>query len=71
MCVLGKRLLKDIDINNCTKTVGAPLHQLFCHNDTCDPYYLAHNVSIVQGIKVRHRYIAWNDATYTIWVNLL
>ncbi|XP_050554879.1 solute carrier family 12 member 4 isoform X9 [Spodoptera frugiperda] len=51
MCVLGKRLLKDIDINNCTKTVGAPLHQLFCHNDTCDPYYLAHNVSIVQGIK--------------------
>lgn len=58
MCVLGKRLLKDIDINNCTKTVGAPLHQLFCHNDTCDPYYLAHNVSIVQGIKVRHGHIA-------------
>ncbi|CAH0695418.1 unnamed protein product [Spodoptera exigua] len=51
MCVLGKRLLKDIDINNCTKTVGAPLHQLFCNNGTCDPYYLTHNVSIVQGIK--------------------
>ncbi|KAF9421356.1 hypothetical protein HW555_002571, partial [Spodoptera exigua] len=50
MCVLGKRLLKDIDINNCTKTVGAPLHQLFCNNGTCDPYYLTHNVSIVQGI---------------------
>ncbi|XP_026739053.1 solute carrier family 12 member 6 isoform X2 [Trichoplusia ni] len=51
MCVLGKRLLKDININNCTKEIGAPLHQLFCPNNTCDPYYLAHNVSIVQGIK--------------------
>uniref|UniRef100_A0A2A4K3L9 Amino acid permease/ SLC12A domain-containing protein n=1 Tax=Heliothis virescens TaxID=7102 RepID=A0A2A4K3L9_HELVI len=51
MCVLGKRLLKDININNCTKEIGAPLHQLFCPNNTCDPYYLAHDVSVVQGIK--------------------
>ncbi|KAJ8736130.1 hypothetical protein PYW08_006786 [Mythimna loreyi] len=51
MCVLGKRLLKDININNCTKQIGAPLHNIFCPNNTCDPYYLAHNVSVVQGIK--------------------
>lgn len=52
MCVLGKRLLKDIHINNCTKDVTGELHQLFCPNNTCDPYYAAHNISIVQGIKV-------------------
>ncbi|XP_075975973.1 solute carrier family 12 member kcc isoform X2 [Anticarsia gemmatalis] len=51
MCVLGKRLLKDINIMNCTKDVGGELHQLFCPNNTCDPYYAAHNISIVQGIK--------------------
>lgn len=52
MCVLGKRLLKDIDINNCTKIRGGPLEQIFCANKTCDPYYTAHEVQIVNGIKV-------------------
>ncbi|XP_039752651.1 solute carrier family 12 member 4 isoform X1 [Pararge aegeria] len=51
MCVLGKRLLKDININNCSKDVGGELYQLFCPNNTCDPYYQAHEVSVVQGIK--------------------
>ncbi|XP_052758050.1 solute carrier family 12 member 4 isoform X5 [Galleria mellonella] len=51
MCVLGKRLLKDIHISNCTKAPKGELEQLFCPNKTCDPYYSAHNVSIVQGIK--------------------
>ncbi|VVC95186.1 unnamed protein product, partial [Leptidea sinapis] len=51
MCVLGKRLLKDIHIDNCTKDIGGELHQLFCANKTCDPYYQAHEVSVVQGIK--------------------
>lgn len=52
MCVLGKRLVKDISIENCNKTIGGPLHELFCHNTTsCDPYYDTHNVSIVKGIK--------------------
>ncbi|XP_063824024.1 solute carrier family 12 member 4 isoform X2 [Ostrinia nubilalis] len=51
MCVLGKRLMKDIHISNCSKTVNGELHNLFCANNTCDPYYTAHNVSIVQGIK--------------------
>ncbi|KAL0850918.1 hypothetical protein ABMA28_006827 [Loxostege sticticalis] len=51
MCVLGKRLLKDIHITNCTKNPTGELHKLFCPNNTCDPYYSAHNVSVVQGIK--------------------
>ncbi|XP_063616287.1 solute carrier family 12 member 6 isoform X3 [Cydia splendana] len=51
MCVLGKRLLKDIHISNCTKTVGGELEKLFCANRTCDEYYKTHDVQIVQGIK--------------------
>lgn len=51
MCVLGKRLLKDISIVNCTKAIGGELHNQFCPNKTCDPYYLSNNISIVQGIK--------------------
>lgn len=54
MCVLGKRLLKDIHIENCTKIPGGELHQTFCPNNTCDPYFVAHEVSVVQGIKVRY-----------------
>ncbi|CAO1414154.1 unnamed protein product [Diamesa tonsa] len=54
MCVLGKRLVKDININNCTKDIGGPLHNLYCTSDKpadCDPYYAANNISIVRGIK--------------------
>lgn len=56
MCVLGKRLLKDIDLSECNKTLGGKLHKLFCGNDTfsmdtCDSYYYSNNVSIVRGIK--------------------
>ncbi|XP_063375424.1 solute carrier family 12 member 6 isoform X3 [Cydia amplana] len=51
MCVLGKRLLKDIHISNCTKKVGGELEKIFCANRTCDEYYKTHDVQIVQGIK--------------------
>lgn len=52
MCVLGKRLLKNVTVEDCNKTVDGILHQLFCPNNTaCDPYYEANNVTIVQGIK--------------------
>ncbi|XP_049831713.1 solute carrier family 12 member 6 isoform X1 [Schistocerca gregaria] len=56
MCVLGKRLLKDIDIQDCNKTVNGPLYNIFCTNSstgevTCDPYFEENNVSKVQGIK--------------------
>nr|XP_037867149.1 solute carrier family 12 member 4 isoform X4 [Bombyx mori] len=51
MCVLGRRLLKDIHISNCTKDPKGELHAMFCPDKICDPYYEAHNISIVQGIK--------------------
>lgn len=53
MCVLGKRLLKDIHIEDCNKKPGGPLEQLFCGNSSrsCDQYYSTHNVTIVRGIK--------------------
>jgi potassium/chloride transporter 4/5/6 len=56
MCVLGKRLLKDISVDDCNKNVSSPLYQIFCGNSTanaesCDPYFEANNVSRVRGIK--------------------
>lgn len=49
LCVLGKRLLKDIPtMAHCNKTV---LRKEFCGNTTCDKYYLENEVRIVQGIK--------------------
>lgn len=53
MCVLGKRLLKDISTQDCNKKPGEPLHQLFCANATtgCDQYFLTHDVTLVRGIK--------------------
>lgn len=54
MCVLGKRLLKDIDISNCTKEEGGPLYNLYCtYNATttdCDPYFKENEVTIANGI---------------------
>ncbi|XP_055598463.1 solute carrier family 12 member 4 isoform X2 [Uranotaenia lowii] len=52
MCVLGKRLLKDIPVENCTKEVGGPLYNIFCEpGSQCDPYFKDHNVTLVRGIK--------------------
>lgn len=41
MCVLGRRLLKDINIENCTKEVNGPLWEEFCvvQNNTKNPYF--------------------------------
>lgn len=41
MCVLGKRLLKDININNCSKEIDQPLWNTFCElkNNTNDREY--------------------------------
>ncbi|GBP79126.1 Solute carrier family 12 member 6 [Eumeta japonica] len=46
MCVLGRRLLKQV--GNCTKD---ELKSIFCKDNVCDPYFLAHDVSVVMGIK--------------------
>ncbi|XP_043272459.1 solute carrier family 12 member 7 isoform X2 [Venturia canescens] len=52
MCVLGKRLLKDIEISQCSKN-SVELQKIFCHNSTrhCDPYFAEHNVTVVNGIR--------------------
>ncbi|XP_076283775.1 solute carrier family 12 member kcc isoform X3 [Lasioglossum baleicum] len=56
MCVLGKRLLKDINVlEDCNKNVSGPLHRVYCGNTTssqkCDPYYAENNVTIINGIR--------------------
>ncbi len=54
MCVLGRRLLKDIDPDNCTKEAGGDLYNIFCPDDKCDPYFLGEFVfqSIHYNVKV-------------------
>lgn len=41
MCVLGKRLVKDITIDQCYKNGTGALHDMFCNATTgiCDEYY--------------------------------
>lgn len=40
MCVLGKRLLKDIDVfRDCNKNTTGPLYKQFCGTGQCDPYF--------------------------------
>ncbi|XP_043672366.1 solute carrier family 12 member 4 isoform X2 [Vespula pensylvanica] len=58
MCILGKRLLKDLDVlTQCNKNPGGHLYNVYCHNVTnttttkCDPYYLESNVTIINGIR--------------------
>ncbi|XP_017839242.1 solute carrier family 12 member 4 isoform X2 [Drosophila busckii] len=50
MCVLGKRLLKDIPIANCTKEDPMVL-DLYCPNHKCDDYFQNNNLTHVKGIK--------------------
>ncbi|KRK00508.1 solute carrier family 12 member 6 isoform X1 [Drosophila teissieri] len=50
MCVLGKRLLKDIPLENCTKE-DSFLRDIYCPDGKCEEYYLANNVTKVKGIK--------------------
>ncbi|XP_034942488.1 solute carrier family 12 member 4 isoform X2 [Chelonus insularis] len=53
ICVLGKRLLKDIENSECHKNESGTLWNIFCNNQTriCDDYYNTHNVSLVTGIR--------------------
>lgn len=53
ICVLGKRLLKDLDVeNDCNKNHGGVLEKLFCVNGTnCDPYYNQSKLEIKNGIR--------------------
>ncbi|XP_011874240.1 PREDICTED: solute carrier family 12 member 7 isoform X1 [Vollenhovia emeryi] len=51
LCLLGRRLLKDIDITECNKKYGGALHNVYCNKTRCDPYYLENNITIVNGIR--------------------
>ncbi|XP_076638687.1 solute carrier family 12 member kcc isoform X5 [Colletes latitarsis] len=58
MCVLGRRLLKDIDVlADCNKNVSGVLHRLYCESNStllphkCDPYYEQNNLTIINGIR--------------------
>lgn len=52
LCVLGKRLLKDITMDQCNKN-STVMANIFCPNNasSCDPYYLEHDLTIVNGIR--------------------
>ncbi|XP_055839309.1 solute carrier family 12 member 6 isoform X2 [Episyrphus balteatus] len=51
MCVLGKRLLKDVPLENCTKEEGGMIYNAFCSGGECSAYYIANNVTKIKGIK--------------------
>ncbi|XP_025993316.1 solute carrier family 12 member 4 isoform X2 [Solenopsis invicta] len=52
MCVLGRRLLKDLNVlTDCNKNWGGPLHNVYCNGTRCDPYYLENNLTIINGIR--------------------
>ncbi|XP_023245325.1 solute carrier family 12 member 6 [Copidosoma floridanum] len=54
MCILGKRLLKDINVQAHCYKYSAFLNKTFCTNERgnqCDPYYLTSDVSIRTGIR--------------------
>lgn len=52
MCVLGKRLLRNISVTECGKNYTTT-HDLFCNGTSgvCDAYYNDHEFEIVKGIK--------------------
>lgn len=53
MCILGRRLLKDINVmSDCNKNLTGVLHQIYCGNSTkCDAYYEENNLTIINGIR--------------------
>lgn len=48
LCVLGKRLVKDVDIGNCTKDIGSKLYNTYCNVSTglCEEYYRSNGIRI-------------------------
>lgn len=53
MCVLGKRLLKDVSISDCHKNDTGPLHKMYClpNSTICEEYYRDNPLTVVNGIK--------------------
>jgi hypothetical protein len=73
MCVLGKRLLKDISVSDCHKNSSGPLHKIFCGNSsTCDPYYEANEISTVRGIKGLSSGVFLSECIFAeLWVMII
>jgi len=53
MCVLGKRLLKDIPLENCTKE-DSFLRDIYCPDGKCEEYYLGKIPSYMQSVSYRN-----------------
>jgi len=52
LCLLGRRLLKDIDVlSDCNKNVNGVLHNIYCNGTKCDSYYSENNLTIANGIR--------------------
>lgn len=52
MCVLGKRLLKDIALDQCDKSIkNGTLYNIFCNSTGhCDPYYAGKTIFAVSVV---------------------
>ncbi|XP_046751316.1 solute carrier family 12 member 4 isoform X2 [Diprion similis] len=53
MCVLGKRLLKDLKnvTGGCKTGPDGELDSIFCKNSTCDQYYKDHKPEVRNGVR--------------------
>ncbi|KYQ55006.1 Solute carrier family 12 member 6 [Trachymyrmex zeteki] len=52
LCLLGRRLLKDINVfTDCNKNFNGALHNIYCNGTKCDSYYLENNITIANGIR--------------------
>ena len=51
MCTLGRRLLKDVATENCTKSWLRD--NVFCNKSTgiCDEYFEKNDVNVINGIR--------------------
>lgn len=79
MCVLGKRLLKEISMDNCNKTIGGVLHNVYCNATTkvCDPYYQGTWIRLIDSVcvcvllyntDIPFRWIDWWFSSIFIWL---
>ncbi|XP_018363501.1 PREDICTED: solute carrier family 12 member 4 isoform X3 [Trachymyrmex cornetzi] len=52
LCLLGRRLLKDINVlTDCNKNFNGVLHNIYCNGTKCDSYYAENNITIANGIR--------------------
>lgn len=76
ICVLGKRLLKDIALSDCHKNITGPLFKQFCGNATnmykCESeYFKMNNVTRVKGIRGLASGVFWGNKSHNSSVILV